>query len=194
MESSFRDRSDSPSHTRASSVPAIASREALFLAIRDSEPPLLQVFPHHERSRLSVSTARARRGLRETAPHSPIQTNTVLGVCMSWLRFSTFICRPDLFIVAGTASWSMQISSWALHELTTCVCLSRTGTVMSVHFFRLVVLAVRELARSEARNDSHTSAGHCGFCSSRQLWRRTLDLRETCQVFHVAANTGHHSI
>ena len=35
-----------------------------------------------------------------------IQTNILLGVCISLLSFSASICRPDLFIVDGTAYWS----------------------------------------------------------------------------------------
>ena len=41
-----------------------------------NSPPLLQVFFHHERLRLSVSAARARRGLRRTAGHSPSRART----------------------------------------------------------------------------------------------------------------------
>ena len=41
-----------------------------------NSPPLLRVFLHHERLRLSVSAARARRGLRRTAPHSPSRART----------------------------------------------------------------------------------------------------------------------
>ena len=51
--------------------------------------------------------------------------------------------------------------------------------------FRLVALAVRGLARTETRDDSQTSAAHHGSCSCRPQWHQTLDLRETCQVFHV---------
>ena len=53
-----------------SSVPATASREALFL------PPLLQVFPHDERLRLSVSVVRVHHGLRRPALHSSSRART----------------------------------------------------------------------------------------------------------------------
>ena len=78
QESSCQDRSGSPSHTRASSAPATASREALFLAIRESEPPLLQVFPL-----FCVSCPSTSRTPENCSPLSSTRSNSLLRLSVA---------------------------------------------------------------------------------------------------------------